>query len=297
MKTPLLPAALLSISLTAGVSAATLFGTTSTRDLITFDSATPGTIASSVPITGLVDQFESIAGIDFRPATGQLYALGNAPGSVYRIYTINTSSGVATPLGEAQELSGGFWGFDFNPTVDRIRVVSNTGTNLRFNPSTGALAGTDTDLSTGGVAAVAYDRNDTNPATATTLFGINTTTSELVRIGGVDGNPSPNGGTVTAIGPLGLSNLTGFVSMDIYQDGTAYAAITSNLFAPVRGFPQITGLYTINLATGAASLVGNIGGPQSQITLTGLAAIPEPASTSVIGLAALALTARRRRRA
>ena len=37
-------------------------------------------------------------------------------------------------------------GFDFNPTVDRIRVVSSNDRNYRLNPNTGAIAFIDTNL-------------------------------------------------------------------------------------------------------------------------------------------------------
>ena len=46
-------------------------------------------------------------------------------------------------------LSGTAFGFDFNPTVDRIRVVSDTGQNLRLNPDTGAVAAVDGALNQG----------------------------------------------------------------------------------------------------------------------------------------------------
>ena len=171
MKTQLiLTGAMVALS-GAQASAATLFGSTTDSRLISFDSATPGTLLSSVPISGLVDQFESVQGIDFRPLTGELFALGNAPGSVYRLYTINRSTGVATRIGSTDiTLSGTFWGFDFNPTVDRIRVVSDAQTSLRLNPMTGAVAGTDTNLAASGIAAVGYDRNDNNAATPTSRF-------------------------------------------------------------------------------------------------------------------------------
>lgn len=288
MKTQLiLTGAMVALS-GAQASAATLFGSTTDSRLISFDSATPGTLLSSVPISGLVDQFESVQGLDFRPLTGELFALGNAPGSVYRLYTINRSTGVATRIGSTDiTLSGTFWGFDFNPTVDRIRVVSDAQTSLRLNPMTGAVAGTDTNLAASGIAAVGYDRNDNNAATPTTLFGINVTTDSLVRIGGVDGVPSPNGGTVTAIGLLGLNVDTGFAALDIHSDGTAFATLTTS------DTPSPVSLYTINLLTGAATLVGQVG--DGTFGLTGMSVIPEPASAAALGLAGLLLGARRRR--
>lgn len=41
------------------------------------------------------------------------------------------------------------------------------------------------------VVAVAYDRNDNDATTATTLFGIDTGLNALVSVGGVNGTPSP----------------------------------------------------------------------------------------------------------
>lgn len=129
-------------------------------------------------ITGLQDM-EVIVGLDMRPATGQLYGLG----STGRIYTFNLSSGAASMVGSsALTLTGTKFGFDFNPTVDRIRIVSNTGSNLRVNPNDGILASTDADLNPGTpmVSAAAYDQNVPS-ATMTTLFVIDTETDKLYK--------------------------------------------------------------------------------------------------------------------
>ena len=70
-------------------------------------------------------------------------------GSTSRLYTIDLTSGVATQVGAspfAAALSGTNFGFDFNPVVDRVRVVSDADQNLRLNPNNGALAATDTAL-------------------------------------------------------------------------------------------------------------------------------------------------------
>jgi hypothetical protein len=198
-------------------------------------------------ITGL-QAGENILGIDFRPATGQLYALGSSS----RLYTINLTTGAATQVGTAGAftLNGTSFGFDFNPSVDRIRVISNTGQNLRLNPNDGTLTGTDTVLNpaTTGATAAAYTNNFAG-ATTTTLYDIDTTSDTLFIQGGLNGTPSPNGGTLTAVGGLGVdaSAVNGF---DIGTNGIAYAALT------VGG---VSNLYTINLQTGAATLIGAIG--------------------------------------
>ncbi len=96
-------------------------------------------IKSRRPITGLTPG-DQLVGIDFRPATGQLYGLstpGGGPGSA-QLYIIATETAVATQVGAPNAVLGGTsFGFDFNPVPDRIRVVSNAGENLRLNPNDG----------------------------------------------------------------------------------------------------------------------------------------------------------------
>ncbi|HVF31180.1 MAG TPA: DUF4394 domain-containing protein, partial [Pyrinomonadaceae bacterium] len=140
---------LVVITFGAGVhtaEGAPIYGVTTANALVRFDSATPGTVSTIGVISGL-QPGESIVGIDFRPSNGQLYGLG----STSRLYTINITNGVATQVGSAGAftLSGTDFGFDFNPVVDRIRITSNTGQNLRINPDNGTLTATDTPLNPG----------------------------------------------------------------------------------------------------------------------------------------------------
>ncbi|OSZ80048.1 hypothetical protein CAP36_01940 [Chitinophagaceae bacterium IBVUCB2] len=228
---------------------ATIYAVNATNNLISFATATPGTIIADVAITGLVAG-DLIKGIDFRPATSQLYGFG-VNGAVAHLYTINTSTGVATQVGGNIAIidGGGFagYGFDFNPVVDRIRVVSNNGENFRLNPINGAVAGVDAAINPIGatVTSSAYTNNFAG-ATQTTLYGFDIANEQLVIQGSINGTPiSPNTGTVTNVGPLGFDfgNANGF---DISQcTGVAYAINNNNL-------------YTINLATGAATLVGAV---------------------------------------
>ena len=259
------------------IAPATIFVVNDSNQLISFDSATPGTIIGTTNITGLTSATEIIKGIDFRPATGQLYALGinivaGANNDEGRLYTLNTSTGAATAVSATPFVStfadGDDFAFDFNPAVDRIRVETDRDDNLRVNPNTGALAGTDTSLTpnTAQIVGVSYDRNfDGTPAT--TLYGIDLNTDSLVTIGGINGSPSPNGGTISTVGSLGVDLGTNFkVGFDIESHtGTAFAAIRPN--------GGVTNLYTINLASGAATFVGVIGGNPS---LNGLSvALPD----------------------
>jgi len=255
----------------------TAFGVTTANALVRFDTATPGTIISSTPITGL-QSGESVLGIDFRPATGDLYALG----STSRLYIINPVTSTATQVGTpgAFTLSGTQFGFDFNPTVDRIRVVSDTNQNIRLNPNDGALAATDTalayavgDVNAGAdpdVVGSAYI-NSVNGSTTTTLYGIDVARSPDVL---VTQNP-PNAGTLNTVGGLGV-DATAVLGFDIQDTtNTAFATLV------VGG---TSGLYQINLTTGAATPLGPIGGGT---TLRGLAIAPQGfANTTLVGTTA-----------
>src|SRR5688572_3899242 len=63
-------------------------------NLLSFDSATPGNVVSANFVSGLQPN-ETIVGIDFRPATGELFALGSSS----RLYTLNPANGAATQVG------------------------------------------------------------------------------------------------------------------------------------------------------------------------------------------------------
>jgi hypothetical protein len=233
-----------------------IWAVNSVGQLMKFDLDATNDIDSTIAITGL-QPGEVIEAIDFRPATDELYGLG----STSRLYKLNLTTGVATLVGGGQLavlLSGGFFGFDFNPVVDLIRIVSDADLSMRVNPDTGVVVdgdavapGTQPDTSlnpSGDVAAAAYT-NSSAGATLTTLFGIDATSDQLVRIGGVDGTPSPNGGALTNIGPLGV-NVNGAIGFDIKSDGTAV------MIRSLGG--NVNEIYTINLATGAATLVGQV---------------------------------------
>jgi hypothetical protein len=235
-----------------------------TNTLIRFDAAAPATLGASMTVTGLASG-ETLAGIDYRPATGALYGFAvDGSGAVVRVYTINLMTGAATAVGGTVTLPtpGATWDINFNPVVDRIRVVNSADANLRFHPDTGALAGEDTNLSpdTADIDAVAY-----TPAvgTTTTLYALNAATNSLAVIGGIDGTPSPNGGVVTDIGPLGIAFSGSPAAMDIAANNMAYAALR-----PASGAQS---LYRVNLTTGAATLVGAIG--DGTLTLNDIAVI------------------------
>jgi hypothetical protein len=242
---------------------ATIVGLVNGNALVQFQESFPTMFDSLVLIKGLAPG-EVVMSIDGRPGTGQLLALAVNPAggaSDGKLYWIDPDTGAATPAGAATfdvDDTAPRTAIDINPTVDRLRVVGTDDQNLRVNPNNGALALTDADLSYPAVplglepiVSIAYDRNVAASAAGgiTTLYGISQSGS-LVTIGGVNSTPSPNLGQVFAIGALGATPDDEHIGFDITAQNNAYASMT------VGGE---TGLYTVNLATGAATLVGNIG--------------------------------------
>jgi hypothetical protein len=232
-----------------------LFVVTENNRLYRFDKLGTGRQELNVAITGLAAG-ERIVGIDTRPANGQLYAVG----STSRLYVIDPISGAAgqvgVPFGTA--LSGKRFGVDFNPTVDRLRIISDTGQNLRLDPTTGAVAGVDTALNRKGVTAAGYT-NSIAGATSTALYDIDSTKDSLVLQGtkpGVTPVVSPNTGRLFPVGRLGI-DVVGLDGFDIV--GAARSAVFTEsdyvALAAVRTRNSSdTRLVRVDLRTGKATV-------------------------------------------
>ncbi|MBM3786057.1 MAG: DUF4394 domain-containing protein [Acidobacteria bacterium] len=225
--------------------AETAYALDSRNILVRFDTANPGFTEETRTIRGLMPG-ESLLGIDFRPANGRLYGLGSSS----RVYVIDTATGAATAVGSGPftpALDGTEFGFDFNPTVDRIRVVSNTGQNLRLHPDTGVVVAVDMRLNSDNnapyrVVASAYT-NSVAGATTTVLYNIDAELRALLT------QIPPNDGRLNMVGMLqaDLSEVAGF---DISpRTNIGYVA------ARVRGVASSV-LYEVELPTGLARIVG-----------------------------------------
>ncbi len=222
----------------------------------------PNQVSQTLVVAGLQGG-EDLLAIDVRPSNGVLYALG----STSRLYTIDTVTAFATQVGAGPfttPLSGTHFGFDFNPVADRIRIVSDTGQNLRINPDTGSVVATDASLAfsngdpnfgaTPAVTACAYDQNVAGSAT-TSLFAIDSSLDSLVRIGSVNGTPvSPNSGELFTLAPLSGVTTGPNIGFDI--DGVASSAFVS---LTLPGATR-SSLFALNLASGFAASRGVIGG-------------------------------------
>ncbi|WP_199724863.1 DUF4394 domain-containing protein [Noviherbaspirillum saxi] len=248
----------------------TVYAVTSSNQLISFNAGQPQKLLSRKPLNGLQNG-ETITGIDYRVVKGWLYALGSS----VRLYRITPSSGAVQMIGSgpiAVSLTGTEFGVDFNPTVDRIRIVSNSGQNLRVHPDTGAVV--DGDPNTPGVQLdgnLAYSGTDPNagkkPAAVaaaytynkqdekiTTNFAIDAAQGMLVTQGTREGKGpaiSPNTGQLLSVGPLGIGAFER-ASFDIADiSGAAFTAIT-------RSGEKSSSWYEIDLDSGKASMIGKI---------------------------------------
>jgi hypothetical protein len=158
-------------------------------------------------------------------------------------------------------LAGTSFGVDFNPTVDRLRIVSDTGQNLRANVDDG-MTTVDGVLNYVGpppvnpassVTGAAYTNNDADPNTATTLFDVDSMLDQVAI------QAPPNAGIMNGTGKLGVGTEVE-VGFDIYS------TIRNGTTIDARGFASLTtsnssGVYQINLLTGKAHFAGSFKTP------------------------------------
>ncbi|PWR17967.1 DUF4394 domain-containing protein [Zavarzinia compransoris] len=255
----------------AAAQAQTIDLLTTSGNFLSIEQNAPGTVTSTRTVTGLAAG-DRLLGIDYRPERGtngsglsfsnSVFAYGiGASGQLYRI---NRNTGVATSIGSLNAglpLTGTAFGVDFNPVPDRLRVNSNAEENLRIAvdgvaPVAIGTTVVDGALNVGGVVQPASSivgaayTNNVEGATTTTLYVIDSGTDRLL----VQNPPNSGGLDSSQGGPLGV-NTSENVGFDILTVGSSNIAVAS-LTDPATGRSS---LYTINLATGAATLIGAIG--------------------------------------
>jgi hypothetical protein len=248
-----------------------IYAVTAANQLIQFNAGQPQKTLSKKALTGLAGG-DTLLGIDYRVAKGQLFGLG-ASGQLYRIDTkTGAASAVGTPVG--LPIGATEWGFDFNPTVDRIRVVNDAGFNMRLHPDTGAIVDADPNLpglqmdgrlvfdaadagasKAAAVVAAGYTYNKDNEK-ITTNYALDGRQGVLVHQGskeGVQPAVSPNTGRLFTVGSLGIGPFER-ATLDISDvSNAAYSAVTA-------GGKSVW--YRVDLASGKATRIGTVaGGP------------------------------------
>ncbi len=167
--------------------------------LVAVDLSKPGKPKAVGKVSGLSGDTE-LVGIDFRVQDQKLYAVGDAGG----VYTLSSKAKATKVSQLTVALSGSTFGVDFNPAADRLRVVSDTGQNLRHDVNPGGATIADGTLTyppattpATGISAAAYTNNDLDADTATTLFDIDTAMDQVAI------QAPANAGSLSSTGKLG----------------------------------------------------------------------------------------------
>lgn len=238
----------------------TLYALSSTNELLSFASDEPGRILTRRAVNGL-QQGEKLIGIEVRPATGRLYAIGTSS----RLYRIEAASGQATAVGSqpfTPQLQGHVFGLDVNAAADELHVVSDTGQHLRLDLAAGTVRGVE--------PALRYVRSDTNAGHPTGIDGAAWTPGAHPSLYIVDTANDVvavvRNGTLQTVGAVGME-IEPLVGFDIASTGVGYAAL--------RAKDGISGaiLVTIDPGTGRTVAVGRIGSGED---VRGLAILVEP---------------------
>jgi hypothetical protein len=174
--------------------------------------------ATTANTAGALDPTEVIQDIDYRNSEGALYALTKT-GTQGRIIRIDPNSGTFIRLSTLVSdgtttqiaLTDTSYTIDFNPVVDRLRVIGSNGANLRVDVSTGDTA-TDSNIAAGNtITGAAYEDTFTSTGRGTRLFTLDSsTTNDRVNLQ----NP-PNDGTQSD--PKSLLGSTNVDSIDGYD--------------------------------------------------------------------------------
>jgi hypothetical protein len=241
-----------------------MYGITRTdNQLISFDSASPGTIASAAFITGL-QPGESLLGLDWW--NGTLYGVGSGS----RLYTLNPATGAGTLVGNFTiSLSGTAFGFEANAAGGH--VVSDLDQHLTINLSTGAATAEPDLTGDPNITALAY-----NPTTGL-FYGGDSAANTIGTLNLATGAFTPAGAS-----GIDFARFNGFeISLDL--PNTAYLA------SPAASSDPQANLYTVNLGSGAVTLIGQIGNPGDNYILTGLTVVPEPSAAALAALGLVTL--------
>jgi hypothetical protein len=239
-----------------------IVGLTPDGGLVCFSAGRPGNATPIGTVTGLGGPDPRLVGIDFRVQDGKLYGVTRDGG----VYTIDASTAAATLIGILTvPLEGTAFGVDFNPAADRLRIVSDTGQNLRHNVNAGGVTLEDADLvytpptAATGITGAAYVNNDLDPKTGTTLFDLDTNLDQIAL------QSPPNNGTLVATGKLGV-DAGAQAGFDVFSAPIGGVTASNHGFAALT-VSGVSALYGIDLLTGTATLVRPFAAPLVDIAI------------------------------
>jgi hypothetical protein len=234
-------------------------GLTQDMQLVCFNEHRPGHARGIGFVSGLMGG-DRLIGIDYRVQDNKLYGVSKTGG----VYMLDLRNARATKVNQLSvALEGTSFGVDFNPAADRLRIVSDTGQNLRHNVNAGGMTLVDDPLdyppampvnavgpTATSIVGSAYTNNDLAPSTATTLYALDSMLDQVAL------QSPPNDGTLAATGKLGVDagNAAGF---DIYSTVREGASIGVQGLASFQIAGGAYNLYGISLPTGKASLRGS----------------------------------------
>jgi hypothetical protein len=231
----------------------TILGLTDDQRLVRFRECDPDRLKEIGSVYGLQMYDTALVGIDFRVQDGKLYGVGDAGG----IYTIDPNTALATLVSQLTvALEGTYFGVDFNPAADRLRIISDTGQNLAHNVNPQGTTAVNMVLNYPapvsinpalGVTGAAYTNNDLSDATGITLFDIDTVRNQVAI------QSPPAQGELVAVGSLTVDPDTP-VGFDIYTDLRKSGAFNNRGFASLF-VDNVSGFYRVNLLTGQAILI------------------------------------------
>jgi hypothetical protein len=230
------------------------------------DVATQSVVAGSVHNTG-----QSLTDIAFNSA-GTLY------GTTFTgLYTVNTGTGAATLVGNYSGVTG-------------MNALIGNGTNLL-----GAAANTNTIYAIGSSnAALTTFNTGTVPSAGDLAFAAGTLYESAV-LGASDELYDVT--THSAVGVFHVGSTTGPTLNDVFSiadDGTVmYGIAGTEVYSVNLANAVLTPLFDYSTHENGQSLVANTGAAFFNEATTGR--VPEPASSSLLGLGALALLVARRK--
>ncbi|MHA7854821.1 DUF4394 domain-containing protein [Marinobacter shengliensis] len=218
--------------------------------LVRFSLSDPSTVVA----VGSLDVAGSVVGLDFRPASGELYALTDM-GQLVLVDPMTAETTLVTA--SIGELAGARYDIDFNPAANALRLISDARQNFRMgspalveNAQQQALVdGTFGYLQ--GVVATAY--TNVNPGQeGTQMFVISADSRTFFQ-------QNPNVGLLTRIGAL----FPNAESVDVKGYNVFTTEGGMNEHYAVFEVDGSVGLYSINPETAATTLIKPLPAPEA----------------------------------